>query len=142
MMNTRLQALQKSLLALIPVVALTLLISAVPSAESGPATRGKIHHTGYIWLKEPGNKEHQQRLIEAAHRFAAQIPEVKGLSVGKSVPKGSPLMDTTFDISLTMHFDDQAAMERYNKHPVHEQAAKEVFLPLSAKILFYDFVSE
>lgn len=142
MMNTRLQALQKSLLALVPVVALTLLISAVPSAESGPATRGKIHHTGYIWLKEPGNKEHQQRLIEAAHRFAAQIPEVKGLSVGKSVPKGSPLMDTTFDISLTMHFDDQAAMERYNKHPVHEKAAKEDFLPLAAKILFYDFVSE
>jgi hypothetical protein len=142
MMNTRLQSLQKSFLALIPVIALTLLISAVPGSDPGPAPKGKIHHTGYIWLKEPGNKEHQQRIIDAAHRFAAQIPEVKGLSVGKSVPKGSPLMDTTFDISLTMHFDDQAAMERYNKHPVHEKAAKEDFLPLSAKILFYDFVSE
>ena len=147
--NTRLQSLKRSALALIPVIALTCLISAVPGVESQTpspasktATQGKIHHTGYIWLKEPGNKEHQQRIIDAAYRFAAEIPEVRGLSVGKSVPKGSALMDTTFDVSLTMYFESQEAMERYNKHPVHQKAAQEDFLPLSAKILFYDFVSE
>jgi hypothetical protein len=31
---------------------------------------------------------------------------------------------------------------RYWKNPVHQKAAKEVFLPLSQKILFYDFTSE
>lgn len=141
---TSFHPLKKTLLGLVPVLAITFLIAAVPEgpSQAGPATKGKLHHTGFIWLKEPGNREHQQRLIDAAHRFAREIPEVRGLSVGRSVPKGSPLVDTSFDICLTMYFDDQAAMERYNRHPVHEKAAREDFLPLAAKFVFYDFVSE
>jgi hypothetical protein len=41
-----------------------------------------------------------------------------------------------------MQFDDQAALDRYGKHPVHQKAAEEAFLPLSRKILFYDFITE
>ena len=106
------------------------------------AQTGKIHHIGFVWLKEPGNAAHQQMLIEAAHSFARDIPEVKFLSVGKTLPKGSPFVDASFDICLSMQFDDEAAMERYNQHPVHQKAAQEVFLPLAQKFLFYDFVSE
>jgi hypothetical protein len=147
--NTCLQALKRSALALIPVIALTSLIATgsgsgvEPKAPAKATGKGKLYHTGYIWLKEPGNKAHQQAIIDAAHRFAAEIPEVQNLAVGKSVPKNaSPLMDTSFDVSLTMQFEDQAAMDRYAKHPVHEKAAHEVFLPLSQKILFYDFIAE
>jgi hypothetical protein len=103
---------------------------------------GKLNHIGLFWLKEPGNVADRQKLIAAAHRFARDIPEVQLLSVGQSVPKGSALLDTSFDICLIMQFDDQAAMDRYAKHPVHAQAAQEVFLPLSQKIQFYDFVAE
>jgi hypothetical protein len=41
-----------------------------------------------------------------------------------------------------MRLEDKAAMDRYGKNPVHQKAAQEVFLPLSQKILFYDFTSE
>ena len=41
-----------------------------------------------------------------------------------------------------MEFDDRAALDRYARHPVHEKAAREEFLPLARKLLFYDFVSE
>lgn len=127
------------------LIALTLTIVAVLSGcATAPksAQTGKIHHIGFVWLKEPGNAAHQQKLIEAAHSFAREIPEVKVLSVGKTLPKGSPYVDASFDICLAMQFDDQAAMERYNQHPVHQKAAQEVFLPLAQKFLFYDFVSE
>jgi hypothetical protein len=50
--------------------------------------------------------------------------------------------DASFDICFVMRLEDKAALDRYAKHPVHEKAAKEVFLPLSQKILFYDFTSE
>ena len=33
-------------------------------------------------------------------------------------------------------------MDRYAKHPVHLKAAEEVFLPLSKRIQFYDFIAE
>lgn len=107
-----------------------------------PAAAGKIYHVGLVWLKEPGNAAHRQQIVAAAHAFAREIPEVQFLSVGQSPPSSSPYVDASFDVCLVMQFADQAAMERYNQHPVHQKAAQEAFLPLSKKILFYDFTSE
>src|ERR1041385_3056365 len=107
-----------------------------------PAKAGKVYHVGLVWVKEPGNTEHRQKIVEAAHSFAREIPEVQFLSVGKTLPVMSSWHDASFDICFVMRLEDKAALDRYGKHPVHEKAAKEVFLPLSQKILFYDFTSE
>ena len=107
-----------------------------------PARAGKLYHVGLVWLKEPGNAEHRQKIIAAAHSFAREIPEVQFLSVGRTLPKTSSWADASFDICFVMRLEDKAAMERYAKNPVHQRAAQEVFLPLSQKILFYDFTSE
>jgi hypothetical protein len=122
-------------------LSLALFVSGCATTPKSAQT-GKINHIGFVWLKEPGNAEHQQKIIDATHAFAREIPEVKLLAVGKTLPKASPYVDASFDICLSMQFDDQAAMERYNQHPVHQKAAQEVFFPLAAKFLFYDFVSE
>ena len=107
-----------------------------------PVAAGKIYHVGLVWLKEPGNAAHRQQIVAAAHAFAREIPEVQFLSVGQSPPSASPYVDASFDVCVVMQLADQAAMERYNKHPVHQKAAQEAFLPLAQKILFYDFISE
>jgi hypothetical protein len=106
------------------------------------ATAGKFYHVGLVWLKEPGNPEHRQEIIAAAHSFAREIPEVQFLSVGQSPPSTSPYVDDSFDICFVMRLENKAALDRYGAHPVHQKAAQEVFLPLSQKILFYDFTSE
>jgi hypothetical protein len=62
--------------------------------------------------------------------------------VGLPHPSPSKLVDSTFDVCFSMQFDNQAALDRYAKHPVHQQAAQEVFLPLSEKIRFHDYISE
>jgi hypothetical protein len=41
-----------------------------------------------------------------------------------------------------MEFASREALQRYSRHPVHEKAAREVILPLSSKILFYDFTNQ
>lgn len=112
------------------------------AAEDKPAKAGKLHHIGLVWLKEPGNAAHRQKIIAAAHAFASEIPEVQSLSVGQSLPPTSALVDASFDVCLIMSFEDKAAMDRYGKNPVHVKAAQEAFLPLSRKILFYDFTAE
>ena len=106
------------------------------------AEAGKLYHVGLVWLKEPGNAEHRKRIIEAAHTFAREIPEVQFLSVGQTLPSASPFIDASFDVCFVMRLEDKAALDRYSQHPTHEKAAKEVFLPLSQKFLFYDFISE
>lgn len=106
------------------------------------AKAGNIYHIGLVWLKEPGNAKHRQKIVTAVHAFARAIPEVQFLAVGQSPPSPSPYVDDSFDVCVVMQFADKSAMERYNQHPVHQKAAQEAFLPLSQKILFYDFVSE
>lgn len=123
------------------LIAATLITGCASTPK--PAAAGKIYHIGLIWLKEPGNAEHRQQIVAAAHAFAREIPEVQFLSVGQTLPNpGSTYVDASFDICVVMQFADKAAMERYNKHPVHQKAAHEAFLPLSQKLLFYDFISE
>ena len=122
-------------------LAITLFLSGCATAPQ-PAKAGKLYHVGLVWLKDPGNAEHRQKIIEAAHSFAREIPEVEFLSVGKTLPAMSSWHDASFDICFVMRLENKAALDRYAKNPVHEKAAKEVFLPLSQKMLFYDFTSE
>jgi hypothetical protein len=136
--NPRFRSRPKS--AILTLLALVCFTIGAISAD--PTPKGKLTHVGLIWLKNPGDQADRQRVIEAAHRFAREIPEVQSLSVGQPHRSTSPLVDTSFDICLTMQFEDQAALDRYARHPVHEKAAQEVFLPLSRKILFYDFITE
>jgi hypothetical protein len=67
---------------------------------------------------------------------------VQSLSIGQTLPPASSYADASFDICFVMQFKDKAALDRYGKNPVHVKAAQEVFLPLSQKILFYDFALE
>ncbi len=122
-------------------LAIAIFLSGCATAPK-PAKAGKLYHVGLVWLKEPGNEEHRQKIIEAAHSFAREIPEVQFISVGRTLPKASSWADASFDVCFVMRLEDKAAMDRYGKNPVHQKAAQEVFLPLSQKILFYDFTSE
>jgi Stress responsive A/B Barrel Domain len=129
-------------LALVALALVAAIFFTGCASVSKQAKAGKFYHVGLVWLKEPGNAEHRQKIVEAAHSFAREIPEVQFLSVGRTLPKTNSLVDASFDVSFVMRLEDKAAMDRYAKHPVHQKAAQEVFLPLSQKILFYDFTSE
>ena len=140
-MNIKLNIVTRLVLTVV-VLTLAAFISGCATAPK-PAQVGKLYHIGLVWLKEPGNAEQRQKIVAAAHAFAREIPEVQILSVGQALPnKASSYVDSSFDICVVMQFEDKAAMERYNQHPVHQRAARDAFLPLSKKILFYDFVSE
>jgi hypothetical protein len=129
-------------IATIAVALVAAIFSTGCATASKQATAGKFYHVGLVWLKEPGNAEHRQKIIAAAHSFARQIPEVEFLSVGQTLPKGSEFVDASFDVCFVMRLEDKAAFDRYGENPIHAKAAQEVFLPLSSKFLFYDFISE
>jgi hypothetical protein len=139
-MKTKSHLIPRFFLTAIALLALAFFPIRASAVE--PAEKGKLTHIGLVWLKNPGNAAERQRLLDALHRFAREIPEVRSLAVGQPHPSTSKLVDSTFDVCFTMQFDDQAALDRYGKNPVHQKAAEEAFLPLSQKILFYDFITE
>ena len=130
----------RHLLLGIAMILATLHPIASPAADL--VKKGKLTHIGLVWLKAAGSEADRQRIIDALQQFAREIPEVQSMTVGKPHASPSKLVDSTFDVCFTLVFDDQAALDRYARHPVHQKAAQEVFLPLSGKILFYDFTSE
>ena len=76
------------------------------------------------------------------HAFDREILEVKSAFVGRTDRIAGPFSDTGYDICFMLSFENEAARQRYNVNPTHQKLAKEVFLPLSKKLLFYRFVGE
>lgn len=124
------------------ILVMSFSLAVAHSEESKKATVAKLHQIGLVWLKDAGDEEKRQKVIDAVHEFGRAIPEVKSAVIGTSAGQESPYLDTSYDLCFILTFEDEESRQRYNEHPVHQKAAQEVFLPLSEKLQFYLFVSQ
>ena len=123
-------------------MSLSLLLAGCAASQRAGKAGGRLHQVGLVWLKNAGSLEDQRRVIDAVHAFGKNILEVKHAHVGRTDGVGGAFSDTSYDVCFILSFEDEAARLRYNANPVHLKAAKEVFLPLSRKLLFYRFAGE
>ena len=98
----------------------------------------KVVHIVMIWLKESGNQQHIENVIEATASLK-DIPGVEEIRVGKSIPSDRLIVDDSFDIALYIVFDSNDDLERYLVHPKHVEVVKIILHPLAKKVLVYDF---
>ena len=108
------------------------------TAHHNDLSEGRIVHVVLIWLKEPGNESHMNRVIEATQGLK-KISEIQRLQVGKSIASERAIVDDSFDIGLYQTFNSIESLENYLTHPIHKETVKSVIAPLSEKILVYDF---
>lgn len=130
------------ILRLLPLITAVCLLTNCATSSHSPAPKGTLHQIGFVWLKKAGDSADRQKIIDAVHDFGSRIPEVKHVAVGETDGVSGPFSDTSYDASFILTFESDAARLRYNDHPVHQKAAKEVFLPLSRKLLFYRFIAQ
>lgn len=97
-----------------------------------------IQHVVVVWLKEPGNEEARQKVIEITYSFK-EIPGVLAVSAGSVVPSARAVVDDSFDVALVITFTDEQAYVDYLPHPLHRQAVEEVIRPLVERFVVYDF---
>ena len=118
-----------------------LMLSSCSTCPLGYSPKsGGIEHIVLTWLKKPGNKEDQAKLIATAKSLKAQIKEVKSLAVGPALPSDRDIVDDSFDVALVMRFDSAADLSSYEKNPVHVKAVVDILKPLTSKILVHDIV--
>ena len=91
-----------------------------------------------IWLKQPGDAAARERVVAASRAFRA-IPGVRDLTVGTCLPGSRPIIDNSYDVAISMRFDNAVAMQAYVDHPDHKAAAETILKPLAKKVLVYDF---
>jgi hypothetical protein len=98
-----------------------------------------VYHIVICWLKDPNSESNREKLIQETKKLQF-IPGITSIQVGKMLPSKRPIVDSTYDIGIIMSFKDQNAMNNYLKNPMHQQATKEILIPLTSKVVVYDFV--
>ncbi len=119
----------------------TAAVFSAPVLAAEPGSDAAVVHVVLVWLKEPGNPEHRQRIIDASREFET-IPGVIDISVGEVVTSDRPVVDDSFDVGLYLTFSSVDAMKAYLADDRHQQALREVFRPLSERYIVYDFEDE
>jgi len=117
-----------------------LLILLGGCAQTHPADSPRYVHVVILWLKNPGNIQDRQKLIDTSRSFVGQIPGLVSISAGQVRPSTRPVADSSYDVGLVMVFDSAEALGKYPSCPVHQRAMKEVLGPLVDHYRVYDFV--
>ena len=109
--------------------------SAVPAPEGA-----KIVHHVFFWLKRPGSAEDRDQLV-AGLRALAKIPVIRNLQIG--VPASTEqrdVVDSSFDVSELMVFDNVVDQKVYQDHPIHQDFVAKCS-PLWRKVIVYDMLT-
>ena len=122
----------------ISIIIFCVTLSACTSTATTKTQENTVVHVVLVWLKEPGNQEHTQQVIDISNQLK-EIPDIQEMRVGKSVSSNRKIVDDSFDVGLYMIFNSKQAMQRYLVHPEHKKAVKTVLKPLASKIMVYDF---
>ena len=122
-------------LSLTPLLFLTGCISL---QIGNPPEQKVIHHVVLCWLKEPGNAEHRQQIVEATESFR-EIPGVLAARAGNVISSDRSIVYDSFDVGILILVPDEKGLTEYLEHPIHQKAKQDVLLPLVEKIVVYDF---
>ena len=117
----------------------TFLILTVGCVSNHQSEREQaLSHIVLCWLKEPGNTDHRYQIIEVSKTFT-KIPGVLDVRVGKVIESNRSIVDDSFDVGILVVVLDAKRLQEYLDHPIHQNAKRDVLLPLVEKVLVYDF---
>ena len=95
-----------------------------------------VHHV-FFWLKNPESVEDRDKLVHGVKTLAG-IETIRKIHVG--VPASTEkrdVVDTSWNVSELMFFDDEAGQKTYQDHPIHQAFIKN-YSHLWAKVVVYD----
>jgi hypothetical protein len=111
-------------------------LAAAALPVSAVASKQLVHHV-FFWLKNPDSKEDRDKLVEGLHSLA-KIETIRNLHVGVlASTEKRDVVDTSWQVSELMFFDDLAGQATYQSHPLHLAFIKN-YSHLWAKVVVYD----
>lgn len=95
-----------------------------------------IAHHVLFWLKADTNDAQKEAFLNGL-KSLEQIEVVKTFHVGTPAPIERAVVDTTYTFSLLLFFEDLAAHDVYQVHPIHKAFLDE-FRVYFEKVVIYD----
>ena len=117
-------------------LAATPLLGALGTSSS--AEKPLLHHV-FFWLNNPNSEADKKQLI-AGLKTLKGIPTIKQIHVGTlASTEKRDVVDTSWDVSELMFFDDEAGQKVYQDHPIHVDFVKN-HAHLWKKVIVYDAI--
>ena len=112
--------------------------AAVSATPLNPKAKSKqLAHHVFFWLKKPDSVEDRDKLVEGV-KTLSKIETIRELHVGiLASTEKRDVVDTSWQVSELMFFDDLAGQAIYQTHPVHLDFIKN-YGHLWAKVIVYD----
>jgi hypothetical protein len=97
-----------------------------------------LHHV-FFWLNNPNSEADKKQLI-AGLKTLAGIPSIKQIHIGTlASTEKRDVVDTSWDVSELMFFDDEVGQKVYQDHPIHLEFVKNNS-HLWKKVVVYDSI--
>ena len=96
-------------------------------------------HSVYFWLRDDLSPEATTRFVEGIRSLTA-IESVREGFIGTPAGTVREIIDRSYSYALVVSFDDAAAHDDYQVHPVHDRF-REQCGGSCKKIVIYDSVS-
>jgi len=110
----------------------------VTSFNSHAAEDKRVSHVVVVWLKEPGNQQMRDKFIQASRKLET-LPGVLSRHVSEVIPSKRPKVDDTFDVAVTVTFEDKKALKTYMQSKAHKKMLHEELKPLVNRLVVYNF---
>ncbi len=95
-----------------------------------------VHHV-FFWLKNPDSVEDRDQLVEGV-KTLAKIETIRKIHVGVlASTEKRDVVDTSWQVSELMFFDDEAGQKTYQDHAIHQAFIKN-YGHLWSKVIVYD----
>jgi len=98
-----------------------------------------LNHVVIFWLKPDKIEEGRRAILEEARHALPGIKGVQNLGAGAPIPTERKVVDTSYHVALTMQFDSESQLQKYQTHPIHQKFLKECVEPYVEKVVVYDF---
>ncbi|MVN21059.1 Dabb family protein [Mucilaginibacter arboris] len=95
------------------------------------------HHV-FFWLKNKSNNADREDLLNGLQSLAAIGPKIM-IHIGVKASTNRPVIDTTYDFSLLLIFNNLEDQESYQVHPLHQEFVRNC-QHLWEKVTIYDSV--
>ena len=96
-----------------------------------------IHHV-YFWLKNKGNVDDRNRLVDGLKKLS-KASTIKQSHIGKPAGTSREVIESSYDVSWMLIFDNDADQASYQSDPIHLKFIEECS-HLWLKVVVYDAV--
>lgn len=114
------------------------MVSLLPFESSAQKPTTMFVHHVYFWLKNADSTEDKARLLKGLQTLK-KIETIKMSHIGVPADTNREVIDTSYQLSLLLVFDNRKDQDTYQSHPVHLKFVEDCST-LWKKVIVYDSV--